>query len=114
MGIKNKGKQPWLGKRHTEESKKKMSNSHREAIPWNKGKTGVYSEETRKKISEAKKGKSLSNETKAKIGVKSTIANLKNSDKISARFKGLLYWNNGIVNKRARECPGEGWTRGRL
>lgn len=93
-----------------------MSKSHKSKnyIPWNKGKTGVYSEETRKKMGEAKKGKSLSNETKAKIGLKSTIANLKNSDKISKRFKGLLYWNNGIINKRSRECPGEGWIKGRL
>ena len=26
--------------------------------------------------------------------------------------KGMLYWNNGTKNKRAKECPGEGWTRG--
>jgi hypothetical protein len=25
---------------------------------------------------------------------------------------GMLYWNNGIENKRAKECPGEGWNRG--
>ena len=43
-------------------------------IPWNKGKTGVYSEDTRRKISEAlkgkpsgMKGKSLSPETRQKI-----------------------------------------------
>jgi hypothetical protein len=26
--------------------------------------------------------------------------------------KGMLYWNNGTVNKRAKECPGKGWERG--
>ena len=26
--------------------------------------------------------------------------------------KGMLYWNDGVKNKRAKECPGEGWTRG--
>jgi hypothetical protein len=26
--------------------------------------------------------------------------------------KGMLYWNDGTKNKRAKECPGEGWTRG--
>ncbi len=30
----------------------------------------------------------------------------------SAAFKGLIWWNNGEVNKRSRECPGEGWKRG--
>jgi hypothetical protein len=25
---------------------------------------------------------------------------------------GMLYWNNGIENKRAKKCPGEGWNRG--
>ena len=32
-------------------------------IPWNKGKIGVYSEETRQKMSEAHKGKHPSEET---------------------------------------------------
>lgn len=26
----------------------------------------------------------------------------------------MPYWNNGIKNKRAFECPGEGWVRGRM
>jgi hypothetical protein len=26
--------------------------------------------------------------------------------------KGMLYWNNGTINKRAKECPGKGWERG--
>ena len=44
------------------------------------------SEKTRHKIAEAHKGKTL----------------------------GVHWWNNGISCKRSRECPGEGWTRGRL
>jgi 5-methylcytosine-specific restriction endonuclease McrA len=31
----------WLGKTHSEESKKKMSNSAKGHIPWNKGKNGL-------------------------------------------------------------------------
>ena len=27
---------------------------------------------------------------------------------------GFYYWNNGIKNRRAKECPGEGWIRGML
>ena len=45
-----------------------------------------HSEETRKKLSEARKGKNL----------------------------GVHWWNNGISSKRSRECPGEGWNHGRL
>lgn len=50
------------GKKRTEETKRKMSESRRGEKhpmygkePWNKGKTGVYSEETRRKISESQK-----------------------------------------------------------
>ena len=75
MGIKNKGKQHWLGKRHTEESKKKMSNSHRGVIPWNKG-------------------KHLLATTRAKMSKATSIA-----------MKGMRWWNDGKVNIRALSCP---------
>jgi len=29
-------------------------------------------------------------------------------------MKGKLWWNNGVEQTRAFECPGEGWVRGRL
>lgn len=99
------------GRKHTEESKKKMSNSHRGAIPWNKGKTGVYSDEVKDKIGASKRGKPLSEQHKQKLSQTTRAANLRAD--ISGRFTGLKYWNNGIVNKRARECP-EGFVRGRL
>ena len=38
-------------KPYSEEAKQKISNSLNGNIPWNKGKTNVYSEETRKKMS---------------------------------------------------------------
>ena len=60
--------------RHSEESKRKMSNSSKGKIPWNKG--IPRTEETRKKLSEARKGKipwiqgkKHSEETKAKISL---------------------------------------------
>jgi hypothetical protein len=28
--------------------------------------------------------------------------------------KGKLWWNNGLEQTRANECPGEDWVRGRL
>ena len=39
----------------TEEYRKKMSESLKGNVPWNKGKTGIYSEETLKKMSEVRK-----------------------------------------------------------
>jgi len=43
------------GKAMSEETKRKISVSHKNSIPWNKGRTGVYSKATRKKMSEARK-----------------------------------------------------------
>lgn len=67
----------WYGKTHSDESNKKRSESlkgkpkpprtkehsdnlskaNKNQIPWNKGKSGVYTDETRKKMSDAKRGK---------------------------------------------------------
>src|SRR3990167_3648702 len=46
-----------LGSKHTEESKKKMSEMNKGQIAWNKGKRGLYktSEETKRKLSEIQK-----------------------------------------------------------
>ena len=46
------------GKKHTEESKNKMSNSHNGKNTWNKGKCGLqnHSDETKQKISNNSKG----------------------------------------------------------
>ena len=58
----------------SEEFKEKMSEANKGRIPWNKGKHGIYSEETLKKLSGSLKGKPgywtnkhLSEETKKKL-----------------------------------------------
>jgi hypothetical protein len=33
---------------------------------------------------------------------------------MGSKVKGKLWWNNGVKQTRALECPGEGWVRGRL
>ena len=65
-----------------------------------------HSEETRRKISESCKGKP--GWLKGKHQSEDTC------QKISEAAKGKHWWNNGISSTHSRECPGEGWTRGRL
>ena len=80
-GIKN----PFYGKKHSEESKKKLSLSHKGQIAWNKGKRDIYSEETKRKMSEAKKGKKIGpfsekarqNISKSKKGTKNPMYGIK-------------------------------------
>lgn len=48
----------------SEETKKKISETLKGNIPWNKGKTNIYSEETKKKMSETLKGKTPWNKGK--------------------------------------------------
>ena len=60
-GQTNNGENnPFYGKRHTEETKQKISEA-------NKGKKHEFSEEHKQKIGESNKGKTLSEETKQKI-----------------------------------------------
>jgi hypothetical protein len=63
---------PWIkGKKHSEESKKKMSESLKGRPAWNKGKKA--SEESKRKMSEATKGQYVSPETKGKLRLKAKI-----------------------------------------
>ena len=55
------------GVKRSMETKKKISESKKGHLPWNKGKTGIYSEETLRKISNASIGRILSDEHKKKI-----------------------------------------------
>jgi group I intron endonuclease len=48
---------PWNTKlEYTTEMKEKISKGHQGQIPWNKGKKNIYSEDTKRKMSDAKKG----------------------------------------------------------
>ena len=69
-----------------------------------KGRT--LSAEHRKKIAEA-----LSGENHPFFGKHHSK---KTRLKMSESRKGKHWWNDGVSCKLARECPGEGWTRGRL
>ena len=94
------------GKLFSEEHKKKLSETH---------KGHLVSEETKKKIGAAKKGKQLSEEHKNKISEakKGKQFSAETRNKMSEANKGTRWFNNGKINKRAKECP-KGLVPGRL
>jgi len=55
------------GQKLSDEHKKKLSASHKGKTPWNKGKVGVYTKKTRKKMSKSHLGFKHSQKTKQKI-----------------------------------------------
>lgn len=69
----SRGKPAWnKGKKASDETRKKLSMSHKGQKSWNKGKRGIYSEETRKKMAQFGErnpnfGKKRSEETRRKI-----------------------------------------------
>lgn len=76
----------FYGKKHTQESIEKMSASHKGTIPWNRGIS--WSDETKNKISLARKGKSAWN----KGLTKDTDGRVK---KYSESKIGVPKWTNG-------------------
>jgi len=84
-------------------------------IPWNKGKTGVYSEETKQKISESLKGKVRAPEAVEKTANanrgKERTEEIRN--KISETNKNKRWFNNGIEHVFVEECP-DGFMVGML
>ena len=109
-----------LGKHHSAEARKKMSESKKGEKCYIFGKH--LSEETRKKISEANKGekcyifgKHLSEETRKKISEahKGKQVSEETRQKLSEAIKCKHWYNNGVICVRAKTCP-EGFVPGRL
>lgn len=107
----------FTGKHHTEESRKKISESHkrenlseatrRKLSEAHKGHD--VSEETRKKMSESNKGKKRSEETLKRIG---------EAKKGNKNTKGLIWVNNGVENhminlEKLQEYLTKGYVKGR-
>lgn len=89
---------------------------HRERI--SKSMTGKHwklSEETKRKMSEAHRGKTLTEEHKQKLRIAYQKHAYKMKEIISRSTKGRIWVTNGIINKRVypTEIP-EGFFKGRI
>lgn len=132
---KSGDKHPMFGKKHSEESKLKMSLSRQGKEPWNKGKTKVYSEETLNKMGEKNKdnkynlGKKRTSESKTKMSLskigkntwnkgKTGIYSQETLRKMSENSKGQVAWNKGKKcpnlsgnNNGAKKLKGMSWKK---
>ena len=114
MSESRKGKPSWMkDKHHTAETCKKMSESRKGKPSGMKGKH--HSEESRKKMSEAKKGKHFSEESCKKMSEakKGKHFSEEHKRKLSDVQKGTHWYNNGVKSTRAKECP-KGFVKGRI
>lgn len=111
-----KGKPAWnKGKKMSEEYCRKRSESQKGKQAGEKhpmyGKH--HSEETRKKISEARKGKHTGSDNPFYGKHHSDELKKKLSEINKVRMKGMRWYNNGKISKRAKECP-DGFVPGRI
>jgi len=100
------------GKKRTEETRRKISESNTGKI------MGPLSAETKKKLSDALKGnknpffgKTHDPELKKRMSEK---ASLTMRGKRPANIPTGYWWNNGSINKRSLESPGNHWFRGKV
>lgn len=97
---------PFYGKHHSDKTRRKLSEAR-------KGKKfGHLSEATKRKISEGNKGKHFSEERKRNISESLKGHTPWNKGKKTGS-NGTHWYNNGEVNVKAKECP-EGFVKGRL
>jgi hypothetical protein len=107
------GKGAFLGRTHSDKTKKKLSEIRRGENNPMFGKLGTmqgktHSEESRKKMSEAKRGKTLSEEHKKKLS--EAHRGRKGS---ASPFYGRHWFTNGVKDTLSFECP-PGFKPGRL
>lgn len=101
-----KGNTHALGMVHTEESRRKMSEERKGKPSLKKGKP--LSEDTRRKMSESHKGKTFTHLEEAKRKMSEARKGK------PAHNKGTKWWSNGVEERMCVESPGKGWVNKRL
>jgi len=97
-----------LGTHHTEETREKISKSKLGSTPWNKGKSGIYSDETRRSISETLR------RSHAKNGVAKIVIN----ETTGERFVGLREASEAYgvhktsIYRACKKVPGKSRVKG--
>ena len=95
-----------VGQQMSDETRKSISEKKKgKPFPqntWSKGKT--ISEEQKRKMSEKLKGRHLTEEQKRRLS---------EANKGNQVAKGRIWFNNGTIERMAYECP-EGFIRGRI
>ena len=105
----------------SDETRKKLSEANKGKVLSEEHKRKIreamrnISDEARRRMSEANKGKVLTEEHKRKMSesLKGRVCSEETRRRISEARTGSVCWNNGVRNIRSKECPGDGWTRGR-
>jgi hypothetical protein len=96
-----------LGRKHSDETKQKMSETRKGHRPWNKGFN--HTDESKRKISNATKG--INNPFYGKHHSENTKLKISESMKGHTRNIGNHWWTNGVDFKFQKEQP-EGYWRG--
>lgn len=96
---------PYYGKRHSKETRDKMSKPRSE-----KGKKNIGIASSKRYEDKEFKNKMLNNLEVGWEYQKTPEARRKQSE----RSKGNKWWNDGTHQKFQKECPGDGWINGRL
>jgi len=83
----------WLGHKHTEESKKKMSESRMGLVPWNKGKTGLQKMSEDERTLRSKKYKGVGNPFYGKTHTEETKKQMSEH----ARTRDMSHCNKKVI-----------------
>lgn len=123
MSLARKGKSAWnkgLTKNTDIRVKKKaenqkgipLSKEHKDALHKPKSVSSYKKNKSYEEIYGIEKAKQLKeNFSKARKGKKQSKELI---EKRSKSLKGLLWWNNGKISTKSKNCPGLGWNKGQL
>ena len=97
-GITTVNKIPWIkGRKHSKESNKRNSESHKGKIPWNKGKTNIFSSASLSAISISAKNRVRTKESIEKTAISNR------GQKRSEEFKKLVAEYSRNISNETRE-----------